>query len=468
MKVNVTKMVKYVLVFFILSVLCVNIVWPAFHKDVDSSYKEYLSQLNFESESEGTEKILSIDDNDEALLWRLRMISNAKKSIIMATFDLRGDESGSAVMSALYNSAQKGVKVRLLIDGAYEKIYLKDCDIFKTLCQHQNVEARFYNPVRISNIYKLNYRMHDKYIIIDDKMYLLGGRNTNDIFLGELHKGSNVDRDILVYNTVDGEGESYRQLLDYFNIIWNESCVENVNDKINDQRKEKAGRLLDEKYIKLIDKYEDFDKYNDWEKDTFDANKITLISNETFAKNKEPRILYAIEQLALKRESIMIQTPYAICNDKMYKVFNNIEKNSEIEVIINAVEKGSNPWGCTDYLNNKGDLLKTGIDIYELMNEYAVHTKTVLLDDNISVVGSYNLDMRSTYLDTELMIVIDSEELNSHIKEISKDYKGKSLQVLSNRTEIEGEYYKKRELSAKKQRYYLILRVITKPFRYLL
>ena len=80
-----------------------------------------------------------------------------------------------------------------------------------------------------------------------------------------------------------------------------------------------------EKYIKLIDKYEDFDKYNDWEKDTFDANKITLISNETFAKNKEPRILYAIEQLALKRESIMIQTPYAICNDKMYKVFNNQE-----------------------------------------------------------------------------------------------------------------------------------------------
>lgn len=76
--------------------------------------------------------------------------------------------------------------------------------------------------------------------------------------------------------------------------------------------------------------------------------------------------------------------------------------------------------------------------------------------------------MRSTYLDTELMIVIDSEELNSHIKEISKDYKGKSLQVLSNGTEIEGENYKERKLSAKKERDYNILKVVTKPFRYLL
>ena len=49
-------------------------------------------------------------------------------------------------------------------------------------------------------------------------------------------------------------------------------------------------------------------------------------------------------------------------------------------------KKGSNPWGCTDYLNQKKKILKTGADVYELMNDYPVHTKAVLIDDHLSVV----------------------------------------------------------------------------------
>lgn len=75
------------------------------------------------------------------------------------------------------------------------------------------------------NLFKVNYRMHDKYLIVDEKMYLLGGRNSNDIFLGNQTKGINEDRDILVYDTSEGQGESLNQLEDYFHKIWKESCV---------------------------------------------------------------------------------------------------------------------------------------------------------------------------------------------------------------------------------------------------
>ena len=95
---------------------------------------------------------------------------------------------------------------------------------------------------------------------------------------------------------------------------------------------------------------------------------------------------------------------------------------AKLQIVLNAVEKGSNPWGCTDYLNQKKKILKTGADVYELMNEHAVHTKAVLIDDRLSVVGSYNLDMRSTYLDTELMLVIDSQELNGQIQDTENIY----------------------------------------------
>lgn len=92
--------------------------------------------------------------------------------------------------------------------------------------------------------------------------------------------------------------------------------------------------------------------------------------------------------------------------------------------------KGSNPWGCTDYLNQKKKILETGADVYELMNDYPVHTKAVLINDRLSVVGSYNLDMRSTYLDTELMLVIDSEKLNQQIHETESDYMEKAKRYL--------------------------------------
>ena len=140
----------------------------------------------------------------------------------------------------------------------------------------------------------------------------------------------------------------------------------------------------------------------------------------------------------------------------------------KLQIVLNAVEKGSNPWGCTDYLNQKKKILKTGADVYELMNEHAVHTKAVLIDDRLSVVGSYNLDIRSTYLDTKLMLVIDSQELNGQIQDTENIYIKKSKEVLSSGQETEGSLYEKKILSRKKKLFYGVLRVIIRPLRQLL
>lgn len=462
------KKISKVIIIVVLLVLIINIVIPSVHKEVGDAYKNHISQIEFESDSVCTEKVLSIEGNEEALLWRLRMIAAARESITMATFDLRADETGTDIIAALYNAAQRGVRVRLLIDGIYEKFFLRDSNVFRALCAHKNIEARVYNPIQLKNIFNINYRMHDKYLMVDERMYLLGGRNTNDIFLGKLHEGANIDRDILVYNTEAAKGKSYQQLEKYFVQIWNESCVREVQNRLSKEDIDAAYIFLGERYRMLIGQYGDFGNYDKWEEDTFDADQITLVSNETHAGNKEPRVLYSIERLTVHRDKVFIQTPYVICDDYMYQVLKHIEEESEIEMIINSVEKGSNPWGCTDYLNNKDRILETGTDVYELMNEYAVHTKTVLLDDNIAIVGSYNLDMRSTYLDTELMLVIDSAQLNSHIKERFEQYKEKSLGALADGTEIKGNLYQKRELTSKKRIFYGVLRILIKPFRHLL
>lgn len=437
--------------------MLVNVFAPLYCRKPDEKFAEMLKQTEFTSDTPGGERIRCIDDNEEALLWRLRMIGAAKKSIVLATFDLRADESGTDLLAALNHAAEKGVEIKLLIDGIYQQLFLNGSKEFQALAARENVEVGVYNPVSPVGIFKLNYRMHDKYVIVDDKMYLLGGRNSNDIFLGDYTTDVNVDRDILVCDTTNGKGESLQELEAYFQQIWNEDCVKikggrkknsseisvseeaaddsegtesnlknpdivngksNAENEITDETQERLSKYekqyqsLEMRYASLKEKYTDIEDYSSWQEDTIPANKITLVNNGTHAGPKTPLVLQTIRYLAKNADNVTIQTPYVICNGYMYDTLNEIASHAQLKIILNAVEKGSNPWGCTDYLNQKKKILNTGADVYELMNEVPVHTKAVLLDDRLSVVGSYNLDMRSTYLDTELMLVIDSKELN--------------------------------------------------------
>ena len=73
------------------------------------------------------------------------MIGNAKKSIMLSTFDLRPDDSGTKIIAALYT--ERGVQVQILIDGIYQKLFLEKSPVFQALAAHQNVEVGIYNPV---------------------------------------------------------------------------------------------------------------------------------------------------------------------------------------------------------------------------------------------------------------------------------------------------------------------------------
>ena len=493
--------------------MLVNVFAPLYCRKPDEKFAEMLKQTEFTSDTPGGERIRCIDDNEEALLWRLRMIGAAKKSIVLATFDLRADESGTDLLAALNHAAEKGVEIKLLIDGIYQQLFLNGSKEFQALAARENVEVGVYNPVSPVGIFKLNYRMHDKYVIVDDKMYLLGGRNSNDIFLGDYTTDVNVDRDILVCDTTNGKGESLQELEAYFQQIWNEDCVKikggrkknsseisvseeaaddsegtesnlknpdivngksNAENEITDETQERLSKYekqyqsLEMRYASLKEKYTDIEDYSSWQEDTIPANKITLVNNGTHAGPKTPLVLQTIRYLSKNADNVTIQTPYVICNGYMYDTLNEIASHAQLKIILNAVEKGSNPWGCTDYLNQKKKILNTGADVYELMNEGPVHTKAVLLDDRLSVVGSYNLDMRSTYLDTELMLVIDSKELNQQIQSTEGTYIEKSKEVLSNGQETEGVQYETKVLNWQKKLFYGVLRIIIRPLRQLL
>ena len=237
------KIIRLILV-LILVIILYNVLEPLLTRNPDQDQAVEFRRSDFEAGDTGNERIRCIDDNEEALLWRLRMIGNAKKTIVLATFDLRPDESGMDVMAALFYAAEQGVQVKLLVDGIYELPILHFSDEFHALAAHENVEARIYNPMIPEHLLQVNYRMHDKYLIIDDNMYLLGGRNTNDIFLGDYQDVINIDRDILVVGPDEAGGNSFGELEAYFEQVWGESCVKEVSGLTDPEKYEVQKRIF--------------------------------------------------------------------------------------------------------------------------------------------------------------------------------------------------------------------------------
>ena len=104
--------------------------------------------------------------------------------------------------------------------------------------------------------------------------------------------------------------------------------------------------------------------------------------------------------------------------------------------MINSVENGDNFFASSDYQYNKQKVIDTGLQLYEYDGGTSYHAKSIVIDDDISIIGSYNLDLRSTYVDTELMLVIKSEgltqELLAYMDQIQQD-----CRKVINRTEYE-------------------------------
>ena len=411
------------------------------------------------------ERVAAVDSNREAMLWRLRLIRSAQESLILSTFDLRPDETGLDILAALQEAADRGVRIQILADGICGAMYLQSSAHFRALAAMPNVEARFYNPINLLKPWALNYRMHDKYLIVDNHAYLLGGRNTYDLFLREDLGHYNIDRDVLVY--VPEGGGSLEALRAYFDSIW--SLGENrVLSPSQSDRVENAREALRQRAGKLEHKYPKAFCPIDYPSETIPARAVSLLANPPHPGNKEPLVWDALCKLMQQGEQIRIQTPYIICGRAMYRDLAEVcAQVQSLRIMTNAPEGGANPFGCADFLNQKGKLLHLGTETLEWLGGQSLHTKTVLIDDHLSVVGSFNMDMRSAYLDTELMVVIDCPQLNKQLRE-SFDAMSESSRISTLEGDYLGQQCPKPGMPPARQLLYGILRILLWPVRHLL
>ena len=198
----------------------------------------------------------------------------------------------------------------------------------------------------------------------------------------------------------------------------------------------KAALRMEEEYKEYAAEYKERIFDSDYTDETFETEKITLVSNPIHTGAKEPVVWYTLGELMKNaKERVKIHTPYIICNEMMYNTWADVTKNvSEFSVMTNSAANNGNPFGSADYAVNRDKIVDTGIDIWEYEGGFSYHGKSILIDDNLSVIGSFNMDMRSAYLDTELMLVIRSSEINKQLEEGMMTYEKMSRQVLEDGT----------------------------------
>lgn len=395
--------------------LCIAVLPYAFQTSAASLPSDWRSAA---SSASHVDSAAILETGGEAMEMRLRLISGAQSSIRAGTYLYAMDESGTQIAAALLAAADRGVKVQLIIDGMFGFSNLRFHPAAYALGSHPHVEIRFYNPINLLDPAGLNARYHEKFFVIDDAWLILGGRNISDEFLSqEGNPHYNYDRDILIHN--DHPGVSACKLVaDYFDAMWSSTLCQTRYGSVPPLKKEavaKAGESLRAVWEEIAQSHDltlpDPGAF-------IPVEKSILLSGAIDARPKEP-LVYAkmIDLMMDAQERVILQSPYFVMDSAMRDALAGVcALPVQTTLITNSAASGNNIIASADGVFHRGMTNRMDAMVLEQQTEYSMHTKSVLIDDDLSIFGSINVDPRSAYIDTELMLAVYSQPLAAQLE----------------------------------------------------
>ncbi|AZS17075.1 phospholipase D-like domain-containing protein [Paenibacillus lutimineralis] len=408
--------------------------------EVNQQFKDSFDPTSFYgSEVPSVDRAGIMEMGEAGLEARIGMIHAAQSSLDVSYYSTHWGDSTQVFFGALLDAANRGVKVRFLIDGVAHHLTRQAKTTAYALVQNPNVELKFYNPVQLLKPWTFNGRLHDKYIIVDDKFVLLGGRNIGDKYFETegYNRSYSLDRDVLVYNTASGTSNSAQsvipQVKQYFEEIWGLNTSKHTYGKFSAVQTA-AGLTQTERLVETYQHFIDNKPYLvsehiNAEKITVPTAKISFIHNPSHTQKKEPLLWYQLSELMLNADhKVTIQSPYTVLNRPMENTLRQVgDKLEQFSLLTNSQASSPNVLAYSSYLASRTVLADTFDEIYEYQGDHSLHGKSYLIDDDLSLVGSYNLDLRSTYINTEVMLVIHGRQFHDRLEDHMSTYQTASL-----------------------------------------
>jgi putative cardiolipin synthase len=398
-----------------------------------------------------------LEKGEEALIGRAWLTQHATTSIDVQYFIWSTDNVGILAAEQLLSAAERGVAVRVLVDD-----FLIDAEdrTLLLLSAHPNVQIRVYNPKlavgigfwqKVKNVFSdfraINQRMHDKTAIFDSIAGITGGRNMADEYFDFDHEYNFRDRDILLL------GSAVQDMVDNFEEFWGsefaipveqilaEELAEISAEDIAQRARELHAYAADRRNfapevrqaIEATSKHiQELLQMMIWDDMTFISDIPGKNAGEMGLGGSGESTRQLIAALQDARESILIQSPYLIMPEGGIEFFDSlVDQGVRIRISTNSLASTDNIQAFSGYASQREDLLRAGIEIYEyrpypairetLLERYpsiaennpifAIHAKSLVIDNSVVFIGTFNLDPRSANLNTEVGVLVSNEQL---------------------------------------------------------
>jgi putative cardiolipin synthase len=384
-------------------------------------------------------------DGIDALSMRLLLAERAERSIDTQYYLIKDDLVGRAFVRALLRAADRGVRVRLLLDDVFTSGY--DTGMM-ALDSHPNLEIRIFNPFNrgavgrtlgaATSFSRVNRRMHNKTFTVDNQVTIIGGRNIADEYFGAREDAKFGDLDVVGIGPIVGE------VSDMFDTYWNhetaipvpaflpalddpDAALNALRDRLEADRR----NIIDSRYAvavqdRILEQVEDDTSVFEWAPyqlvfDSPDKGVRGQAAEDDLITMPLRKSLIAAE------DEILVISPYFVPRKSGVESLSAVRASGiDITVITNSLAANNQASVHGGYAPSRKPLLSSGIKLYEvrpdievLGTEYidasgaraTLHTKAFIVDRQKSFIGSFNFDPRSANLNTEMGVIIDDPEL---------------------------------------------------------
>ena len=396
--------------------------------------------------------IVPLRDGRDAFAARVLLADAAEHSLDVQYYIWHDDLSGGLLFEALRRAADRGVRVRLLLDDNNTR----GLDaILAALNAHANIEVRLFNPFRhrrwrlldyATDFARLNRRMHNKSFTADNQVTIVGGRNVGDEYFGAGHEVMFVDLDVLaVGSVVDDVSRD-------FDRYWNSESVHPAGRVLGARTQPSTLTVPPRPRDREAREYTQVVAHQAFVQELLAGTlhiewaKATLVSDDPakgLGRARDEGLLWTRIKALIGNPMTKLDliSPYFVPGARGVEYLTTLEKRGvRVAVLTNSLEATDVVAVHAGYAKRRRPLLEAGVALFELKRGAAppsptprglggsmgssgssLHAKTFAVDDARVFVGSFNFDPRSARLNTELGLVIESRTLASEIAAVFRD-----------------------------------------------
>lgn len=400
-----------------------------------------------------------LEGSMDALGMRTHLAEQARRSLDIQYYILHDGLTTRMLIQSLLDAADRGVKVRILLDDMTS--YGQDARIAALSC-HDNIEVRLFNPLEsgrrlaftrflafVARIQRLHRRMHNKLWVADAELAITGGRNLGDEYYGASSEMNFSDLDLLV------RGPLVEQMQSSFELYWNSPFVQPIArfrlfvPSVEEHRLWRL-RVRDRLRTAMREREDYVSSLRQWQKDgcgprlleSMEQVQASLLvdSPEKIGTPDHPpveELVFSplIERVRAVRKQLTLVSAYFVPGELGMELLADLTaRGVRVRVLTNSLAATDLPLVHGGYTLYRQALLEAGVELHEMSStasdsrrwrlpwrgKVSLHSKTIIFDDDSAFVGSFNMDPRSAFWNTEIGVLMDSPVLAAQLSQLAE------------------------------------------------